>query len=100
MYGKSVNFKIGTAGVESFVLNIAFLAAVYRVGKISAKFRNVKMVGACSDFLIRSKCDANLTMRDILIDQSFCHGHNRGNSGLIIYAKDRIPIGSNQRTPF
>ena len=41
--------------------------------------------------LVRSKGDGNGTVRDIFIQNPLCHGHDLGDSRLVVCPEDRVP---------
>ena len=91
MYIKTSNLKLSFAGIKILKLDLTFGIAIQSISKISIKPLDIEILGTTSDFFIWSKCNADRTMRNLFMDQTFCHRKN-------LRTKDRCTIRCDQST--
>ena len=58
------NRNLGLSSVKGFILQLTQRTAINRIGKISPKVLNVKVVGTSTNLLIRPQTDLNRAMLD------------------------------------
>ena len=98
MYIKTSDLKLSFAGIKILKLDLTFGIAIHSISKISIKPLDIKILGTTSDFFIWSKCNTDRTMRNLFMNQTFCHRKNLGNPSFIIRTKDRCTIRCDQST--
>ena len=77
----------GRSGVEVLVLDAAHVAAVHRVGEVSAEPGNVEQVGSLADLLVGGEGNAELAMGGALPQDRFRGGEDFGHARLVVGAQ-------------
>ena len=77
-------------GREALGLDLAAAAAVHRVGAARAEPRDVEILRAASDLLVRRERDADRAVRDLRMrDEMGGRRHDLGDAGLVVGAEQR-----------
>lgn len=80
-------------GVEAFVLDLAELAGVHRVGDFGREVFEVDVVGALPDLLVRVETDADFAVGDVLLPQTFEGRHDDGDARLVVGTEQGLAAG-------
>ena len=88
-------FKLRSSGVEVLKLNFAKFATVHRVSPFATKLLDIKFVGTETNFFVRVKTYANLTMFDfgMLYEIHHCL-NNFGNTRFVVSTKQSVSVGN------
>ena len=84
------------AGIEIFVLDLAFCISIQCIGVVSSKFFYIKMFRSHSDFLVRGKSDGKRSVRKLFSKDMFQYSDDLSNSCLVICTQDRSAIGGDE----
>ena len=81
----TVNFDANFTGIERFHHNFATLGTVNRVSEVNLELIQIQSLGTeQTDFFIRHKSHADITVRTIFLDEDFQGLHDVGKTGLVI----------------
>ena len=85
--GNTGNIDLCAGGVEVLILDLTLGAAVDGVCVLCAEGGGVKVVGALADLLVGGEGDAQLAVGNVLSDDLLAHGHDLGDTCLVIRAQ-------------
>ncbi len=91
------NFDINRRGVEVFKFQLSHATAVNGIGPLRIKCRNVKMLRPFTNLFVRRKGHADITVRNIFLDEHRQRGHDFRHASFIIRAQQRFTVCSDQR---
>ena len=100
MYVESFDYEISFACVKVFILDFTFCVSVQCVTVVCIKTFYIEMRSAGSNLFIRSKCNTDRSVRNILFIQMFDHCKNLGDSGFIVGTENGCTVCCNQCTSF
>ena len=89
MYINALEGYFCTAGVKVFVLDLAFRIAVQGICIIRTEFFYIKVGRSHADFFIRSKSDAERSVRYFFRKDMLQRSEDLCNAGLVVCAQDR-----------
>ena len=92
MNRNAVNGDMRARRIEILVFQLAERTAVHRVGVIRAEARDIEMVGAAPDLLVRRECDPDFAVRHAGGEDLFDGGHDFRDSRLVVRADQRRAV--------
>ena len=86
--------------VEVFIFQLAYLAAIHRIGPFCTKFIHVEFIRSAADLFVGRESYTYLSVLDLgMINQVFHSGHDLGNTCLVVCAEQGCPVGYDQVIP-
>ena len=108
MHAFAVDFERGACGVEVFVGDVAFVAAVNGVGVFCLEIAEVQAVCTASDFFVWREAYPDVAVAGevfvaaafgvaVGFDEFFHGGHDFCNAGFVVGAEERRSVGGDER---
>ena len=108
MHAFTVDFERGACGVEVFVGDVAFVAAVNGVGVFCLEIAEVQAVCTASDFFVWREAYPDVAVAGevfvaaafgvaVGFDEFFHGGHDFCDSGLVVGSEERRSVGCDER---
>ena len=103
-----MDFERGACGIEVFVRDFAFVAAIDGVSVFRFEIIQVQAVGTASDFFVRRKADPDITVAGkvfvaatfgvaVCFGELFHGGHDFGDARFVVCAEERRAVGRDER---
>ena len=96
MNAHTFNIETCLACVEVLKLDLALGISVQRVSVVCAKLFHIEVGCACTNLLIRCKCNTDGAVRDVLCLDHFDGSQDLSDTCLVVCAQDGCPVRCDQ----